>query len=598
MKMKRVITVLVSLTMMLTPIHMVMGEDSDMSDKQKNSISMLNHLAVLTQEINDSKNSRLYLEEAISSLVSNTHPNAVDPTTQSYLSSLLDTLEGYRMISVKRDRLQYIYEQNQAQAIKQAIPNPIGLLSATKSKSLPQLIGSVVYMAVDSAVSYKTAMDEASFEYLQSGWELDDEEAENLHNSRKSAFAYMLNIVRDYDLEGDLALSEEAVQEYSYWKNHSNLAQKITFFESNKDTYKAYGDYWLTLASAYYQNEDYDKCIECIESFQALNAHIFRKDRTFAKTLPLAIISAGEVMEQEEAIPKVESWLKLLCDNTDEKDWALRYYAAQAYLDLSRQTGNEEFIKTAYNIIRDNVNYLVNEQRTKNKEYLAEVQKVETPDGATKAEKSEIKDLNKMLEEEREKALPPVYEPFIINCDFLFELIKELEISQAERKRINGILHENGEPIFLVDVLDSRYWISTDADDYSFGKDLQYQSFSTEFDGDDLTIPVFMASDDAVITVTVEDDDGTVFDDWTIDEVERKDESDYSSFMATFHSEKAEDYKYSEGTRIHIEVIPKADLAKKKYKYDMEVTDITESRVRIPPFTTLIDDITFEVVQE
>ena len=57
---------------------------------QRNSISMLNHLAVLTQEINASQNSRLYLEEAYSSLINNTYPNAVDNRTLSQLTNILD----------------------------------------------------------------------------------------------------------------------------------------------------------------------------------------------------------------------------------------------------------------------------------------------------------------------------------------------------------------------------------------------------------------------------------------------------------------------------------------------------------------------------
>ena len=72
---------------------------------------MLNYLAVLSQEINDSKNSRMFLEEAYASLLNNTNPEKVNELTQSHLSSMLDTIEKYRMISVKRDRLQYIYDQ-------------------------------------------------------------------------------------------------------------------------------------------------------------------------------------------------------------------------------------------------------------------------------------------------------------------------------------------------------------------------------------------------------------------------------------------------------------------------------------------------------
>ena len=593
---KRIVAGIMSAILVVTPCLSISAESDELTETQKNSISMLNYLAVLTQEINESKNSRLYLEDAYSSLISNTYPNAVDSRTQSQLSSLLDTLDNYRMNSVKRDRLEYLYEQNQAQALKAAIPNPVALLSATESQSLPKIIGSVVYMAVDSATSYQAATAAASMDYLQKGWALDDDEAETLHESRKQAFVYMLDIVRDYTLPGDLALSEDAVSDYVHWKNHSNLYQKIQFFESNKRKYEAYGDYWLTLASAYYQNGDYQKCIDCIDTYGDASSRIFRIDRELAKALPLAIVSAEEVLKEDEAVNRIDKWLDMLLANTDEEDWALRYFAAQVYLDLYGKTEDDSYLKESYNIILDNVNYLIDKQREKNAEFLADIEKIETPKGATKAEKNEIKEINSMLKEERERALPPVYEPFIINCDFLFDLIKELEVPQADRKRINGILHPNDEPVFMIDVLDSKYWISTDEDDYSYGVDLLNQSFSTDFDGDDLEIPVFMASDDVIITMTTED--GTVLDDWEIAKVERKDKEDYTTFTATFHSDDAEDQRYKMGDRVHFEVIPKEGLADKMYQYDMEVTDISRSPVRIPPLTTFIDDITFEVVQE
>ena len=86
-------------------------------------------LVVLTQEINASQNSRLYLEETYSALQNNTNPNAVDSRTLVEINYLFDTLEEYRMIAVKRDRLQYIYEQNRARAIRDALPGPLALLN-------------------------------------------------------------------------------------------------------------------------------------------------------------------------------------------------------------------------------------------------------------------------------------------------------------------------------------------------------------------------------------------------------------------------------------------------------------------------------------
>ena len=45
---------------------------SELTQKQKNSIEMLNYLTTLSQEINNSKNSRLYLENTYSALINNT----------------------------------------------------------------------------------------------------------------------------------------------------------------------------------------------------------------------------------------------------------------------------------------------------------------------------------------------------------------------------------------------------------------------------------------------------------------------------------------------------------------------------------------------
>ena len=172
-------------------------EDDGLTEQQRNAINMLNYMMVLTQEINDSKESRLYLEFVYASLINNSYPNAVDMKTETQMTSMLDTLEQYRMITVKRERLEYIYEQNKAQTFRKTIPNPVALLSVVESGSLLKATASVAYMAVDASSNYKSANAQADLQYLQDGWELDDTEAEELHKSRKNMFSYMLNMVRD-----------------------------------------------------------------------------------------------------------------------------------------------------------------------------------------------------------------------------------------------------------------------------------------------------------------------------------------------------------------------------------------------------------------
>ena len=260
-----------------------------LDETQRNSISMLNHLAVLTQEINASQNSRMYMEEVYSMLINNTFPNAVDSRTLSQLTGILDTLEKYRMIAVKRERLDYVYEQNRAQAIRSAVPSPLGLMSAVQSFSLSKLAASVVYMAVDSYTSYASQTAQADMQYLQDGWTLDDEAAAALHESRKSTFSYMVRIVGDYGLPGDLTLSESAVDEFVKWENNENVTQRIQFLEANVDTYQALGTYWIVLAESYYENGDYGECIGALASYEALGTRIFRKD--YLNITPPEIVS-------------------------------------------------------------------------------------------------------------------------------------------------------------------------------------------------------------------------------------------------------------------------------------------------------------------
>ena len=64
-------------------------------------------------------------------------------------------------------------------------------------------------------------------------------------------------------------------------------------------------------------------------------------------------------------------------DNCDEKEWALRYFVAQIYVDLYANTQNEIYLSEAYRIVFENVNVLAKEQEKLNIDYLADIEKEE-----------------------------------------------------------------------------------------------------------------------------------------------------------------------------------------------------------------------------
>lgn len=526
--------------------------DGIMTETQRNSLNMLNFLTVLTQEINDSKGSRLYIENAYSSLINNTYPNAVDSRTQAQITNILDTLESYRMVDVKRERLNYIYDQNRAQAMRQAIPSPVSVLNVVQSRDFLKAVASVVYMTIDADTSYELYSSQIDLQYLQDGWELDDDEAEELHNSRKQAFTYMLSMVRDNEIPGDYALSEEAVQEFVKWKNKTNVVSRISFLEDNEKTYEAFGTYWLVLAESYYESNEYQKCLDAIAKYRNLYSHsrIFRKDYDFARVLPIGILSAKEVCEKEEYIKIAENYSKTIIENADNNDWTLSYFVAQVYLDLYAQTEDERYLQSAYKLSYNNMNYLVDEQKEFNRNYLEDIAIVDVPEDSTKRMKKEIKQYNKMLKVERKTELPPVNEALYLNCDLLFALADKLNISSEEKEKVNSILHENGDSIFLNKVIDNRFWFNKTTD-------INSEDVDVVFKGDEFILPATYMSTRSSIKITIiNGENREVFDDWTIKKVTRKEKSEYTEFTALYQCKSAQKFKYEDGMEIIIEIIP------------------------------------------
>lgn len=554
MKSRLFIKKVVAVVLFMSIFFGIVGVNAELSAEQNNAIAMLNYIATLTQEINSSKNSRLFMEKAYSYLINNIYPNAVDSETQNQISSLLDTMENYRMLNVKRDRIQFIYEREMAQAIKAAVPNPVNILSIVESAEPAQIALAVANATVDSIVKYMQAREEAEFKLIKDGWDLDDEESAALHNSRKNMFNYMISMVHDNDIPGELALNEDSIKELVNWKNNENIVSSIRFLESNKKIYQSYGGYWLILANNYFLNKNYDKCLEAVASYEALGTRIFRRDYEFAEIIPFAISAANEIYLASEYEAFASKYSQLLLDNTDHDNWALRYFAAQTYIGLFGKTKNTDYLKKAYDVVLDNVNYLLNEQREMNLAYINKLEQIQVPKGATKAKKEEIKKYNHMLKENRKKELVPVSEPLILNCDLLFALAKELNISESEKLNIDGMLHPKGEPVFLASALDNKYW---------FINEKKEENIDIEYGGTALVVPANCVTSSAEITVTIKEKDSdkeVVIKDWRIENVQRVKEGEVSSYKALFVSEEAKNYQWTENSEISIDIKPYKDI--------------------------------------
>lgn len=555
--------------------------DNGMTEQQKNSFSMLYYLAITAEKIRISKDNRLILDDIYSSLLNDINPGAIDETTQEHLKNLRDIIKSYLDISVKRERLQYIYNQDKAEAIRNAVPKPLAVLSVVSSFDWKKLAASVAYTVVDSYNNYKLAESSADREFLLSGWELDDEETAAIRKNRERAFDYMVDIVQEYDLDGKLTLNEKAIESFAEICAIESIPQKLRRLESEFGTYRLLGNYWLELAECYYETEQYEKCLECIDRYNQLSIGIYRKDSNYVKILPKAIVAAQECCKGNTYLSKIKNYADAIIANTDTDEWSTRYFAAQTYLELYAKTNDKEFLSSAYNIALDNVTVLLKEQRKLNEVYLQDVKEtvIQEPDysfltedekkqakAEYKEEQKRLRAYNKALRENRKTELPPLYEPLVLNCDMLFALAGKMKISGAEKKNIEEILQTHNKGTFISDPVNYRYSFSEIPDDYSL-----------ELGVDEILVPVNLLSTDGELVVSVTDKNNSeVFDDFVVKEVERKG-STMDLFFARMSSEKMKKYQWTDSSELTVKIFNRDENDPFILKY--RVSEIQERKL-------------------
>lgn len=133
--------------------------------------------------------------------------------------------------------------------------------------------------------------------------------------------------------------------------------------------------------------------------------------------------------------------------------------------------------------------------------------------------------------------------------------LADREVSDEEQERINAILHENGNEIFLTKALDNRFWLSKKIEDINSNK------IEISFDGENLSIPAAYIAEGYAIQMTISSGKKEAqIDDWSVKKVKRpKKAKECSEFIVSFESKKAKDYKYHVGDKITIKVDSVAD---------------------------------------
>lgn len=520
---------------------------------QRNSFSMMYYLALTAEEIRSSRDNRLILNDIYASLLNDIDPSAVDEETQQHLKELRDTIFHFLNISAKRDRIQFIYNQEKASAIREAVPDLAGLLEDDDSIHLRDLDWGrlaviTVLTVIDSYNRYKTASSSADMNYLMSGWDLDDAEVEEIRNNQGQVFDYMVDMVQKYHLDGKLTLNQNAIEKFNEICSGKPVPEKMKWLESEESTYQLLGNYWLELADCYYETGQYEKCLASVARYNALSIGIYRQDFNYARILPKAVVAAQKTRTGEQYISIAAEFADAIDRNTSKDDWAARYFLAQVCLDLYDRTQDKKYLKAAYENVFNNVNRLLGVQRELNDTYLADVRELDADyrfmsETEKKEEEKRLKAYNKALKTARKTELPTLYEPLILNCELLFALADKLQLDAGKRAEIEEVLQTASGGTFLTSPIN---------DLYSFSR--RGTRYFTEFGKDKLVLPVCLLTAGSTVTITIcENGSCVTLDDLTLSKVVRKG-SAAGSFLAHYSSKQLKKHKWRADSEIMVTI--------------------------------------------
>ena len=551
-KMKRTLTALliVTMTIFLLPAarpNIVYLADSE-ELRTDRSLDMLNEIIFLGYVAASSNSTIADLDKIYDRINTNLNLNLADPDTQYQISNLLGRIEDMRMVEIKRERLETIYNFKKSEVLAQAVPNPINLMGTIYHLRENPVAGiaSLIGTAASSKRMYDAASDQLSLEMLQQEWELDDQKRQTLTRINQNLLEYASEYAYEENLDTSLILNNTLARDLAYYSGSDNLKSAIQVLEGMEPQLSFFPTYWLEMADLYFRYGDWAKCLQAIDYYEANFDYkeIYRQNFRYAQILVDGVSSclslheeSGEELDEEKLI----NWLEIIDGNTAYDDWLQRYFVATCYLMFADE-GND-YARLALMIVRDNIARLRENQLDLNRTYINDIPTMTRTERKADPELAEYYD---SLRNARATELPST-DPALLQNLRLFYLIVLSGMAG------NYTLHEVDYAFdsILIPQLKPAYYgqgFEYDPDDYSLSKKVIKQKIdlpwsSSGFSDFAFTCPASMLNDQTELAVRIGDSEflplrfkesgeGSYAGKVTVDKVDRDKSDDPGLFTA------------------------------------------------------------------
>lgn len=309
-----------------------------------------------TSRVLVSQNNRTVLDEIYSF---DWYPD-ISLTNSHYIADFRSDISEFKSIDVKRERLEYIYNQKKSMEIASLVPNALSVATVAFSSGNPKrAIIAIAGTALSSINSYLSTKQKNELEKIQDQWNLDDEASKVFNNLTNSIFINLTALSQNYGFSRSDFASPETIKEFVKIVEDENTTAKdiIMRFVGNRteEELSKFSDYWRIIATAYYELEDYKSALSSIKKYEECFEDVFYHDENYAQMMMIKAYCIDELsIDKTEIVDELVKIADAIYNNFLEGEgWVQKYYCYQIYMDIADYTGDKSYLVKAFALLNE-----------------------------------------------------------------------------------------------------------------------------------------------------------------------------------------------------------------------------------------------------
>ncbi len=275
---------------------------------------------------------------------------SMNASNQNYYMTFNENMGALKLVDIQRERLEFLHEDKQKSSLIALVPNALSVATVAITTGLKNPLGAIIGVvgtAVSSVSSYLDAKNQANLEYMQSQWELNDQEMDILLELGKGIYDYKCQIATSLNIPTELTLSTEDLEAFVNFRNEQNAAARYIKLLNLDKRLEILPDFWMELALTAYELGNYEATLSYIEKFEEIYFPVIYHDSDYAHLL-MVKSDCINMLPSKTKYQKLEKIGDLLLAHIGAEDWQGRFYVLSLYMEVFRATNDVEILKKAY----------------------------------------------------------------------------------------------------------------------------------------------------------------------------------------------------------------------------------------------------------